>query len=384
MPKSRKTVPIYEYPNKINGQIRYYIRPYINGKQIKKRLDENGKMWLGRDGYNRAIDEIYRLERDLKSVSIDTTFNELVNIYLDNIKDEIKKSTYYNYLGCIENTILPYFNKKRVIDYNKMDILNWKDKIKIKKYSIGYARKCYRILANIFDISKNFGFKDNIVKEVDNFKLSESKVIKDDEKIRYITYNEFNKFIAVIDDIMWKTFFIFLYYTGCRKGEVIALTWNDINFNDNIIEINKTLNSKLKGSYEITNTKNSQNRKIKMSNVLIEQLNKYKNYLIKNKMYNKDNYVFGNDRFLPLTTIENKKRKYFKLSKVKEITIHEFRHSHVSLLINEYLKSGQTDATKFFIMMSSRMGHTIEVMQSTYMHLFPTIQNEIIDLLNNL
>ena len=384
MPKTNKSIPIYEYPEKYNGQTRYYIRPYVNGKQIKKRLDENGKMWLGRDGYNRAIDEIYRLERNLKNVSVDVTFNELVNIYLDNIKDEIKKSTYYNYLGCIENTILPYFNKERIIDYNKMDILNWKDKIKTKKYSIGYARKCYRILVNIFDISKNFGFKDNIVKEIDNFKLSESKVVKDDEKIRYITYNEFNKFIAVVDNIMWKTFFTFLYYTGCRKGEVIALTWNDINFKDNVIEINKTLNSKLKGSYEITNTKNSQNRKIKMSNTLIEQLDEYKKYLIKNRMYNKNNYVFGNDRFLPLTTIENNKHKYFKLSKVKEITIHEFRHSHVSLLINEYLKSGQTDATKFFIMMSSRMGHTIEVMQSTYMHLFPTIQNEIIDLLNNL
>ena len=384
MPKTNKSIPIYEYPEKYNGQTRYYIRPYVNGKQIKKRLDENGKMWLGRDGYNRAIDEIYKLERNLKNVSVDVTFNELVNIYLDNIKDEIKKSTYYNYLGCIENTILPYFNKERIIDYNKMDILNWKDKIKAKKYSIGYARKCYRILVNIFDISKNFGFKDNIVKEIDNFKLSESKVVKDDEKIRYITYNEFNKFIAVVDNIMWKTFFTFLYYTGCRKGEVIALTWNDINFSDNVIEINKTLNSKLKGSYEITNTKNSQNRKIKMSNTLIEQLDEYKKYLIKNRMYNKNNYVFGNDRFLPLTTIENNKHKYFKLSKVKEITIHEFRHSHVSLLINEYLKSGQTDATKFFIMMSSRMGHTIEVMQSTYMHLFPTIQNEIIDLLNNL
>ena len=64
--------------------------------------------------------------------------------------------------------------------------------------------------------------------------------------------------------------------------------------------------------------------------------------------------------------------------------MHEFRHSHVSLLINEYIKSGQTDTTKFFIMMSNRLGHTIDVMQKTYMHLFPSIQDEIVDLLNNL
>ena len=38
----------------------------------------------------------------------------------------------------------------------------------------------------------------------------------------------------------------------------------------------------------------------------------------------------------------------------------------------------------FFLIMSNRMGHTIQVMQDTYMHLFPTIPNEIVDLLDNL
>ena len=78
------------------------------------------------------------------------------------------------------------------------------------------------------------------------------------------------------------------------------------------------------------------------------------------------------------------KHKYFELSGIREITIHEFRHSHISLLINEYLKSGQTDTAKFFLMMSDRMGHSIQVMQDTYMHLFPTIQDEIVDLLDKL
>ena len=87
---------------------------------------------------------------------------------------------------------------------------------------------------------------------------------------------------------------------------------------------------------------------------------------------------------MPQTTIDRKKHYYFNLSQVSEITIHEFRHSHVSLLINEYIKSVQTDTTKFFLMMSSRMGHSIEVMQKTYMHLFPTVQNEIVNVLDNL
>ena len=94
--------------------------------------------------------------------------------------------------------------------------------------------------------------------------------------------------------------------------------------------------------------------------------------------------MFNGTTYLPLTTIDRYKHKYFKESGVKEITIHEFRHSHISLLINEYIKSGQTDTTKFFLMMSNRMGHSIQVMQKTYMHLFPSVQDEIVDLLDNL
>ncbi|MBQ7140446.1 MAG: hypothetical protein IJO32_02965 [Bacilli bacterium] len=97
-----------------------------------------------------------------------------------------------------------------------------------------------------------------------------------------------------------------------------------------------------------------------------------------------DDYVFGGKHPLSTTTLTNRKNRYFNKCGIKPITIHQFRHSHVSLLINEYIKTGQTDTTKFFLMMSNRMGHTIQVMQETYMHLFPEVQNEIVSLLNGL
>ena len=119
---------------------------------------------------------------------------------------------------------------------------------------------------------------------------------------------------------------------------------------------------------------------------LKETLLNYKKEVIKYNDFKESWFVFGNSRFLPQTTIDNNKHKYFKLSGLKdiEITMHEFRHSHVSLLINEYIKSGQTDTAKFFLMVANRMGHSIQVMQDIYLHLFPTIQDEIVDILDNL
>lgn len=129
-----------------------------------------------------------------------------------------------------------------------------------------------------------------------------------------------------------------------------------------------------------------------MSKILYDELLKYKRLVKRYSDFCEDWFVFGNGIYLSRTTINRYKTNYFKKlnegkkekETIQEITVHEFRHSHVSLLVNEYLKSGQTDTTKFFIMMSDRLGHTGEEMQKTYLHLFPTIQNEIVDILDNL
>lgn len=46
----------------------------------------------------------------------------------------------------------------------------------------------------------------------------------------FYTFEEFNQFISVEDDLKYRTFFKTLYFCGLRKGEIRALNWNDINF----------------------------------------------------------------------------------------------------------------------------------------------------------
>ena len=47
--------------------------------------------------------------------------------------------------------------------------------------------------------------------------------------MQFFTYDEFLKFIDVIDEFDYRTFFEVLYYLGLRQGECCALTWNDID-----------------------------------------------------------------------------------------------------------------------------------------------------------
>lgn len=354
----------------LNGKIRYY-----KSKMFSNREEAENEELL------------FKAKRDNNTL---VKFTIVATDYFKESYKIKKESTVYSYESVYENNIKKYFDDFYINNITVQNINFWKKEIESKGYKINYLNKIYNILKSIFDFAmKNYNLETNVVNISGNFKLKNDEVMTDEEKLKYITYEQFNKFISVIDDLVWKTFFIFLYYTGMRKGEVQALTWNDIDFNNNEIIVNKTLSVKTKDHYKITSTKNSINRKIKINKILKEQLITYKESIQQYSDFKETWFVFGCSRFMAQTTIDRKKHYYFNLAKVKEITIHEFRHSHVSLLINEYIKKSnqsnvKVDSTKFFIMMSNRMGHTIDVMQHTYMHLFPTIQNEIVDLLDNL
>lgn len=385
---------IYKDKNKTKDGRQYYFKAY------KKDFEGNNKQYKSKR-YKKKEDaeEAERLFLMKRDNPLKKQFTLVANDYFQDLNKRRNESTYYSYKKDYDNHIYEFFKKLYIDEITVNNIKGWHEYLEKKNLSVEYMNKIYNILKCIFDFAmKNYGLESNPVKIVGRFEKRQDQVIKDEEKIRYITFEDFKKFISVIDNSLWYAFFNFLFYTGMRRGEVQALNWKDIDFNNSTITVNKSLSVKTnKATYKITTTKTKQNRKIKMSKLLQEIMLNYKKEVMKYEDYSENWFVFGNSRFLPQTTIDRYKHNYFekyneekkKNEKIQEITIHEFRHSHVSLLINEYIKTSRDknvkiDAAKFFIMMSERMGHTIPVMQQTYMHLFPTIQDEIVDLLDNL
>lgn len=370
---------VYKSKNATKDGRQYYFT-YYKKNYAGENKKYKSKKYLSKREAEKAEAE-FILDKNIPSR---INFSYVANDFFDNLSKIKKESTLYTYKKDYKNHIKPYFEKFNIDDIDIAKVRCWAEEMNKKGLSTSYKNKIYNILKLIIDHGiKYYGIKTNYVTIQGRFQEKKDKVICN-EKIRYITHDNFKKFISCIDDDMWHSFFCFAYYTGCRKGEIFALTWNDIEFEKNIIIINKTLNEEIKGKFVITSTKNNKNRLIQMNKALIEELKIYKTKQMKYKDFTNNWFVFGGPIHLSKTTVDRYKHKYFKLSGMQEITMHEFRHSHVSLLINEYIKSGQTDTTKFFIMMSNRMGHTIDVMEKTYMHLFPTIQNEIVNILDNL
>lgn len=360
---------IYKDKNKTKDGRQYFFQVMTNSTLYKS------KRYLTRKEAEKA-EAMYKLKHN---DPVSKKFTIVADSYFEYLKTYCKYSTIYTFIKDYNKHICPFFERFNINSINIPTYNLWYEEMSKKGLSVKYLNKINSLLKNIFNYAvQSYGLEFNPV--VKTFKESKEKIVT--EKLRYITKDEFDKFISVIDDPMYYLLFNVLFYTGLRKGELLCLTWRDVDLDNKFISITKTL-------YKIhnntpTSNKTATNRQIYLNDSLVRLLRDYKATKETYKDYSLDWYVFGDVFTLATSTLERKKHQYFLQSGVHEITIHEFRHSHVSNMIDLYLKNNNTDSTKFFLMMSQRLGHTIGVMQKTYMHLFPSTQNDIVSMLNNL
>ena len=183
----------------------------------------------------------------------------------------------------------------------------------------------------------------------------------------YWTLEEFQKFSDAIMDKQdsWMAFQI-LFWTGMRIGELLALTPADFDFQACTIRINKAY-QRLEGKDIITDPKTvKSNRMITMPEFLSEELESYIGMLYG---------LNENDRIFQISKsyLHHEMDRGVKLSGVRRIRIHDLRHSHVSLLINMGYSA---------VAIGERVGHESVEITYRYAHLFPTIQTEMAENLN--
>lgn len=369
----------------------WYFRKSKNGVQY------NSKKFLTKEECLKAESK-FILKNDNP---INKRFDIVAEEYLDYVKENRKISTYNSYKKAYRTQLKPYFDKTYINTINTQSIAKWheymlnKTQLKSnlketdKPLSTAYLNKLYHILKNIFDYAiKNYELEINPVSMYGGFENKRGIIKKDNKKT--ITFEEFKKFISVIDDKLWFTFFNLIFYADPRKSEAMALHWNKINFKDKSIIFDTTLQSDIKGGVIETTNKTDKPRVVIMNdelyNVLLDWYNNQKQF----KDFKESWYVFGGTIPLAKTTIDRKKHYYFELAGVEEITMHQFRHSLTTILIQEYIKVQQKNNAKidkyaFLSALANRNGHTIETMMKYYATLFPdTEQSQVVDLLNNL
>ncbi len=378
-------MPIYKMNGSKYGKQKYRVR-------INYQDSFGNNRQIDRIAYGAA--EAKELERELnyklKEATPDAslTVGALYDEYIKSKRSKVRESSLHKTMGILNNHILPSLSNVKLQKLNSKIMQMWEDEMNAKTTADGrlLGIKTKQNAYSEFKSMLNYAVKmdyisKNPLSKIDNFKDAEG--IK--QEMQYYTAEEFKKFISAARDsaengrniVGWDyyVFFNIAFYTGMRKGEIHALKWTDID--GEYISIKRSITQKLKGNDKETPPKNKSSiRTIQMPKPLINVLNEHKERLIANGSFDENFRICGGERPLRDTSIENANKKYAKAAGVKKIRIHDFRHSHASVLANSGINIQEV---------ARRLGHAkIEMTWNTYSHLYPKEEERATEILNKI
>ncbi|MDV2686624.1 site-specific integrase [Alkalihalophilus lindianensis] len=203
--------------------------------------------------------------------------------------------------------------------------------------------------------------------------------------MKYLEKEELNLFLeAAREHGIENDYFTFitLAYTGMRAGELCALKWSDINFEDQTVSITKTLYNPTNNlpKYKLLPPKTKRSKRtIHLDGFVLEELKKLKGIQNQVKMAHRDGFYDGDFIFTNykkhlgypeiIKTIERRMKSLLKKVELNsKLTPHSLRHTHTSLL---------AEAGVSLEGIMDRLGHADDkTTKLVYMHVTKTIRKE--------
>lgn len=287
------------------------------------------------------------------------TFREFGKEYLEHTK-------IYREYKTIESTktVLNKFSQLDEMELSKITTLHIQkivDSFSIQCLNPNTIKYYLKKLTIIFNSAKNQYNIINII-PTKNVKVSKSKEINK----KALTDSEISQLLKDFKNTKYYLIVFIAANTGMRLGEILGLTWNDIDLKNNIIRVNKQWKRLKNGDWGFgeLKTKNS-NRIVPISQSVAKELTKYKNII------NIDNRIFE---------FKNKNTLIYCLGECfkkygHNITIHELRHTYATKLISNGLD---------FKTVASILGHDVQQTIKTYSHVNNDMLNKAKSLIENI
>lgn len=350
-----------------------------NKKRIKKTVSS-----MDRDKLQKKINDLrYMNDRNMLTTSTDYTVSEWVKLWLETYKKtSVKPTTYDMYRGSLERYISPQIGHYKIEKLNTIIVqkfinniseksLNTKNGLSqssIKKVFVTLSQACKQAV-NIGILYKNPCDGVQLPKK----QARQSIAFGVDEQRRFLEQCK--------NGTTFDSLFIFAFNTGMRLGEILALTWDDVDIEKKIINVNKNLlvvndydtNTEKKNKIIIDTTKtDSGKREIPLTVAALKCVT-----IQKENNFKKSPFVF----YSGTGNVLNKRNIYRAFNERMEkaditshVTIHSMRHSFATRL----LEKGADFKT-----VSELLGHkSIQITLDIYSHVSSDLKKNTISLLD--
>lgn len=375
-------MPINKTNKKKNGLQGYRVR--VNYTDMNGNPQQVERMAYGLSEAQLLEKQLLIEFKERKEISKSkVTINQLVEEYGEYHEIEVKASSLDSIMKTLRLRVQPYLGECRLDKLTQPRLAEWKVTIGKQDLSDATKKNAYSIFVALLNYAVKMQYiPKNPLAILGNFKDS-SDVSKQPQKLRYYTSEQFQKYISTakkhcstVTDWGFYVFFNLAFFTGCRKGEINALKWSDLE--GETLHIRRQITQKLKGQdIETTPKTKSSIRDLQVPKPLMKILEEHKaRQQAASHLFTEEYRICGGEKPLRDTTIDKKNRQFADKADLPRITIHEFRHSHASLLINNGIVIQEV---------SRRLGHsTVEQTWNVYSHLYPNQEEKALEVLNKI
>lgn len=325
-----------ERETKGNGRVEDYTTK--KGKLYRARITINGKRhtqagFTTKRGAREWIDRLKKskIEGTLSDPN-GITFSAYAKHFIDHQHGlEHKRKTIEGYESILSYRLLPYFKNKRMRSITTTDINTFLDSLAKE----GLAVKTKRNIRNVLNGIMVLAVQENVIgfnplANIPPFREAkkENRRALTVEELRQLlhtleTYHEKKKNYKSVNMLIYPYVYLAI-YTGARRGELCALTWDDIDVEKCTVSINKSINEHL--DIEEPKTLNA-NRVNAIPKDVMAKLLPFKD--------SKCNKVFHTctGEYIKPSNIARAFRNVLKFGALPHICLHELRHTLATLAL---------------------------------------------------
>ncbi|WP_153731842.1 site-specific integrase [Sporosarcina obsidiansis] len=371
------------YPYKKNRKTYYYIKPYLGIDPLTGKK----KTTTIRNFKTKKEAEI-ALARIKLEVSKGTykkrsyeTYREMYEAWVETYKNNIEENTLNKTLKYFEHHILPEIGDYRIEQLNVDICQKFVNKLHEKLVKAG-AVKAYASKVLDYAVKRDL-IHSNPFKLVEMPKKRAPKKSVNRVERNFYTKEELNKLLSIMKEETNRKAYVAIHilaFTGMRKGELLALTWEDIDFEKKEMTINKAIARGLENTMYEKSTKTGVSRTISLDDETINLLQEWQIDLKKTLGRNfkkKKQLVMPNEENNYLQPTKTRKWLNYVIDKYKlpPLTTHGLRHTHTSMLIEAGANMKQVQ---------QRLGHSdIKTTMDIYTHLSAHAEKETVNLFTN-
>lgn len=350
--RSKNYIVYLEYKDKESGK-----KHQKNMGSFDKKRDASKKL-------TEIKDQIYNEE-----LALPNAYNLEIYLldFLNKYKSNISITTYNCYFRICKKYIIPMLGKYKMEDLRPIHIQNYVDDL------VGIlAPQTIKLHINILNLAFKRAYKLRLVREniVEYIEVPRIKKFKNDI---YDT-DSLIKLLKVCENSTLKLPIYLASGLGLRISEILGLTWDNIDFNNNTITINKiTVRNDKKVILKSPKTESSE-RTISAPKEIILMLKEYKKKQLESKLSgqisNSLNLIFFDKNEQPIAqdVLSKKFSRFLKDNDLSHIRFHDLRHSHVTMLINSKIP---------IKVISERVGHSnINTTLNIYAHTLKEMDSE--------